>query len=129
MKITYDGQAEAIYIYFAGSFTGAVKKTETYQRIEIALDPADQIVGLRLYGSESLALEGRLKYALLHPEVSFEKEGQFLQLGFVPSWEIKRTIPWDANVDIDKHGQIMGMEILFTSSTDDAELPEELVVL
>ena len=67
MKITFDDQSDASYIYFTIIGVGAVAKTVTDQELTVALDSNDQIVSLKLPESEDCVFEKRLKYVSLHP--------------------------------------------------------------
>lgn len=129
MKVTYDKDAEAMYIYLTRIRPGGVSETQCFQRVDVDLDIAGQIAAVRLYESDSLRLHGRLRHALLSPQVSVNEASEYLQIVFVPTEKVSRTIPWDGNVDLDKEGQILGIEILFASTEDDTEIPSDLVEL
>lgn len=124
MKITYDEDASAMYVYFVPIGIGGAVQTKVCERMEIDFDVADQITTLRLYESKVLDLRGRLKHVLVYSEASFDQEAGYLHLTFSPPSTVKETIVWHANLDLDEAGQVVGIEILFTS--DNAELPSEL---
>lgn len=113
MKVTYDQDADAMYIYLAPKESHKVAQTETYQKVKVELNEEDQIVGLLLFESDQLALRHRLKYASQQSEIVYNELGQYLYLTFTSLPQVRRTVEWDANVDIDHKRQIVGIEILF----------------
>ena len=113
MEITYDHVANASYIYFTPLTIGGVAKTFTYQELTVDLDEDSQIVAMRLSESNECAFRDRLGYALMHSEVSYDSAGQRLDIVFTQEPVIKHNINWDANIDLDINGQIVGVEILF----------------
>lgn len=111
MKVTYDQTADALYIYFTEIGVGGVEETKTFERLTLDLDARGQIISMGLYASEALRMGNGLSYALRHPEASFG--GETLRLTFDSSEVTSSTIEWEANVDLDDGGQILGVEILF----------------
>jgi uncharacterized protein YuzE len=114
MKITFDDQGDASYIYFTRIGVGGVARTVVDQEVTVALDNSDQIVSLRLMESEDCAFEKRLKYLSLHPEVTYLVAEGELQINFANDVTSTRTIRWDGNLDLDREGQVLGLEMLFT---------------
>lgn len=113
MKVTYDDAAEAMYVYFTEISPGGVAQTEAFQKSAVDLDAAGDIIALQVYGSENLRLANRLYYALQHVEVLYDENNESLRVSFSQSGIVSRTVDWDANIDLDQDGQILGLEILF----------------
>jgi uncharacterized protein YuzE len=113
MKITYSWESNAGYIYFTSIAPGGVVETIVYQPLEVDLDNNEQIVVMRLIESEEFVFSKRLKYALQHDEVTYEPDNHMLRIAFAPDSIAKRSISWDAHIDLDRDGQILGLEILF----------------
>lgn len=113
MKITYDSIADALYIYIAPISLQRVAQTQTYQRLIVELDAAEQIVAVLLCGSSEFHLGQRLKYAPERSPFTYDSERDSLLIRFRQAIDGCRTVDWDANVDTDKEGQILGIEILF----------------
>jgi uncharacterized protein YuzE len=126
MRITYDNEAQASYVYFtpidpAGS-------VETFSvRLDIGLDKSKQIATLRLFESEDCHYSGRLNYMRRHPQAAFDETSQSMVITFAPNEEIARVVPWDANIDLDKEGQILGIEILFACDDGKSDDGMELI--
>ena len=116
MKITYDKEALASYVYFTTIGAGEAKFTFTYQRMDVGLDEKDQIAFLRIFESEEHKFQNRLKYALQHPNVAYDESNGTLVIAFTDDQGVGKIISWDANIDIDSDGQILGVEILFADA-------------
>jgi uncharacterized protein YuzE len=114
MMITYESTVEAMYIYFTKIKLGGVAETISNQRLAVDLDSAEQIVAFRLFESNLLEIESRLKYVLQHPQAVFNMSQRSLQLSFTDKVVIAQTVIWSANLDLDSKGRILGIEILFT---------------
>jgi uncharacterized protein YuzE len=112
MIMTYDNEANASYLYFTPIGPAGADNTITYQRIDVGLDKNDQIINVKLYESEECQFQNRLKYALQYPEAKYEA-GNRLIISFADTGEEKRSITWEANIDLDKSGQIVGIEVLY----------------
>ncbi len=82
MRVTYNADGSAMYIYLTGVGPSGVKKTQYRERIDVDLDTAGQIVVLRLCESVNLQLRWRLRHALLHPEVTFGEASRCLRISF-----------------------------------------------
>ena len=113
MEITYDDVANASYIYFTSLTIGGVAETVAYQELKVDLDGDSQIVAMRLSESNEFAFRDRLGYALMHSQVSYDSARHRLDIVFTQEPIIKHSINWDANIDLDINGQIVGVEILF----------------
>jgi uncharacterized protein YuzE len=112
MKITYDDQADACYIYFTVIGVGGVADMFINHPLAIDLDANNQIVGIRLSESDECKFLNRTRYVVQNPGVEYRQDEATLHLNFsdVP---LARTVPWDGNIDLDSDGQIVGLEILF----------------
>jgi uncharacterized protein YuzE len=118
MRITYDSEAHASYIYFTPIGPGGVDETVAYQRMDVDLDDNDQMAALKLFESEGCRFQNRLEYALQHPEVKFDTARNYLAISFAETGREGKTVSWEANIDLDKSGQILGIEILFAHLGD-----------
>jgi uncharacterized protein YuzE len=116
MTMTHDNEANASYIYFTSIGPGGVDETITYQRMAVGFDNNDKIIALKLFESEEYQFHNRLKYALQYPEVKYDETTNQLIIAFAESDQEKRSITWDANIDLDKSGQILGIEILYADN-------------
>lgn len=125
MRITYDNEAQASYVYFTSiEPAGSV---ETFSvGLDIGLDEGKQIAILRLFENEECHFGGRLNHIRRHPQAAFDETSQSILITFAPNEEVARVVSWDANIDLDKEGQILGIEILFAyddgKSNDGLEL-------
>jgi uncharacterized protein YuzE len=113
MKITYDNEADACYIYFTNIGVGGVSETIAYEPLAVDLDANDQIVRLRFDESEACKFHKRTRYLVEHPEVEYFEIGCNLHINFSQAPVVERTVPWDGNIDLDRDGQIVGLELLF----------------
>ena len=113
MRVTYDNIAKASMICFTTISPGGVDETLTYRRMDADFDYDGQIVAFRVFASEKDTFHDRLEYAVRHPEVKLDESGTCLTISFVETAKVQQTITWDANIDLDKSGQILGIEILF----------------
>lgn len=113
MKITYDPKASASYIYFTKIGVGGVDRTVSYYELFVELDGNDQIVCLKLVASEDCQFQNRLKYLVQHPEVEYRESDGRISIMFPTGASVEQTISWDCNIDLDRDGQIVGLEILF----------------
>ena len=113
MKVTYDPEADAVYIYLAAEAEYLVARTETYQKSKVELDSADQVVALCLLESGDLSLARGLRFVSQEPSMAFDQSAGWLRIAFAPQATVKRVVDWDANVDLDSDGQVVGIEVLF----------------
>jgi len=113
MKITYDDEANASYIYFTSIEAGGVTETAPFVEMSVELDENNQIAILRICENEDCKFQNRLKYVLQHPHVSYDEAPRSIIISFASVPEPKNVIAWDGNVDLDDEGQILGLEILF----------------
>lgn len=113
MKIIYDAEVNLSYIYFTPIEVGGVADTIPSVEMNVELDENNQVAILRLFESDECKFKGRLKYVLQHPHVSYDETKQIIILSFAPASEVKKTISWEGNIDLDDDGQILGLEILF----------------
>src|SRR5262249_45082697 len=113
MKITYDSEAEASYIYFTSIEPGGAAQTFIALRLDVGLDKGEKITTMQLFEADDCHFQGRLQYALHHPQVSFDEETKSILIAFTANSEPTKIISWEANIDLDKEGQILGLEILF----------------
>ena len=113
MKITYDDGANASYVYFTHIGPGGVAETVPFQEMDVDLDEAEQIVALRLAESEECVFQERLEHALQHPNVNYDESGRSLVITFGDDPKPTKSISWEATIDLDAGGQILGLEILF----------------
>src|SRR6267143_801046 len=110
MKITYDSEANASYFYFTAIAPGAAVDTRPFQPLEVVVDKRSQIVAMR-----------QLKSALQPAQVTYDPVSQALKIEFVPNSSADRTIVWEANIDLDRAGQVLGFEVLFGYLSDGQE--------
>jgi uncharacterized protein YuzE len=112
MRITYDDEAYASYIYFTSIGSGEAATTVACQRVSIELDEKLQITAVKLFESDELRFQGKLNYILQHPHTTYDPATQSITIYFarIPPTKI---VPWEANVDLDGSGQILGIELLF----------------
>ncbi|MBO0727468.1 MAG: DUF2283 domain-containing protein, partial [Blastocatellia bacterium] len=113
MKITFDSDAEASYIYFTSIEPGGVFETFVDLRLDVEFDKDEMIAAMRLLGGEGCRLQGRLKYALRCPQTTFDEKTNSILIAFTIKSTPTKIVSWEANVDVDKEGQILGLEILF----------------
>jgi uncharacterized protein YuzE len=113
MKATYDPEADAMYIYLAPETSYSAARTETYQSLKVELDSSDQVVALCLLESDDLGLANGLRFALHDPGVVYDESSGRLRIAFAPQVTVKRVVDWSANIDLDRHGQVVGVEVLF----------------
>lgn len=113
MKITYDDEANASYVYFTHIGPGGVAETVPFLEMDVDLDEAAQIVALRLAESEECVFQKRLKYALQHSNVYYDESRRSLVITFGENPEPTKSTAWEATIDLDAGGQILGLEILF----------------
>jgi len=113
MKITFDSEAEASYIYFTSIEPGGVVETFVDLRLDVGFDKDDKIATMQLLETKDCQFQGRLKYVLHHPEAIFDEETKSILVAFTTKSAPTKIISWEANIDVDKEGQILGLEILF----------------
>ena len=113
MRITYDNEVDAMYIYFPPAGPEAVGRTESHQELKIEMDANNQIIALQLFESNEFQLGPSLRYALQNPEAVYDEEGRTLRVEFAPGIEAKRAVQWSANIDMNQEGQLVGIELLF----------------
>jgi len=113
MKITYDDEANASYIYFTPIEASGVAETVPFVEMNVELDENNQIATLRLFDTEDCKFQNRLRYVLQHPHVSYDEAERSIIISFASVPEPKKIISWEGNVDLDGEGQILGLEILF----------------
>jgi uncharacterized protein YuzE len=113
MKITYDPEVHAAYIYFTVIGMGGVAETVAYQELTVDLDKDEQIVGLRLLRSGDIDFSDRLKYLGQHPEINYSEADHSVQINFAHDVPVKRSLEWEGNIDLDSNGQVIGLEMLF----------------
>jgi len=79
------------------------------------LSEGGQVIGIKLWDTPKLNLKNCLKHALSYPKVNYSVKDQMLQVRFIKVREdqVARVVKWDANLDFDSAGQIIGIEILF----------------
>lgn len=121
MKITYDNEADACYIYFTIIGIGGVSETIVNEPLAVDLDSNDQIVRLRFDESEACKFHNRTRYLAQHPEVEYFEVGCNLHINFSQAPLVERSVPWDGNIDLDRDGQIVGLELLFYSPDDNPD--------
>src|SRR5947209_268948 len=121
MKITYDSEANASYFYFTAIAPGAAVDTRPFQPLEVVVDKRSQIVAMRQLESADCRFGERLKYALQPAQVTYDPVSQALKIEFVPNSSADRTIVWEANIDLDRAGQVLGFEVLFGYLSDGQE--------
>ncbi len=116
MRITFDNQVQASYIYFTEIGYCGVDYTIPNYEIRVGLDKDDQIVTIVTTESNRLWFRDKLDHALLHSEVTYDSSSQALRICFVLDPIIERVVLWECNFDIDNGGQILGLEILLYDS-------------
>jgi uncharacterized protein YuzE len=116
MKITYDGEASASYIYFTSIRPGGVAETVACERLDVDLDEEDQIIALRFFEFQDSTFPRCLKYALQHSNVTYDESARSVRISFTNDATVNRSISWDVNIDLDDEGQLLGLEILFTDA-------------
>jgi uncharacterized protein YuzE len=113
MQITFDVQADAMYVYFTRLSPGRVAKTIQDQALTFELDSAHQIISILLSKSEDRLIGSRLEHVVRHQNVFFDPKRRQLKLSFITLAEVKQTVRWVGSVDYDSKGQMVGIEILF----------------
>jgi uncharacterized protein YuzE len=113
MKITYDNEIDAMYIYFPPTGPPAVGRTESHQELKVELDANNQIIALQLSETSEFQFGHRLKYALQAPGAAYDEEGSTLRVEFAPGIIAKRAVQWSANIDMNQEGRLVGIEVLF----------------
>lgn len=119
MKISYDVEANAGYIYFTSIGAGEAVETVTYINMSVELDNDNQIIKLTLSEPDECKFENKLEYALLHPNIYFDELKKHLQIVFAEDTQPVKSIDWEANIDLNNKGQILGVEILFAEPMND----------
>ena len=82
MKITFDSEAEASYIYFTSIEPGGAVETFVDVRLDVGFDKNEKIATMRLLETKDCQFQGRLKYALHHPEVIFDENTKNILIAF-----------------------------------------------
>lgn len=113
MKITYDNEVDAMYIYFPPAGPQTVGRTDPHQELKVELDANNQLIAIQLLESSEFQLGHRLRYVLQHPGAVYDEESRTLRVEFAPGIEVKRAVQWSANVDVNQEGQLVGIELLF----------------
>lgn len=113
IQVTYDEDADAMYVYLTPLIPGHADKTVYDQPVKFDLDSAGHIISFRLRDSENVRMGLRLEHAARHENVIFNKDKGELTIAFLTPAEVVRTIDWSSNVDFDSKGQIIGFETLF----------------
>jgi len=116
MMITYDKEISAGYIYFTSIGPGEAIETIFSQRLDVDFDRDEQIIAMRLFESGECEFANRLDYALQHEAVIYDETNHTLEIFFASYIDAEKTVSWDANIDLDKTGQILGLEILFADA-------------
>lgn len=112
MMITYDDEGSASYIYFTSTESDVAASTVASQRIDIELDEKLQITAVKLFESDELRFQGKLNYVLQHPHTTYDPATKSITIDFAGMPPTK-IVPWEAIVDLDGSGQILGIELLF----------------
>jgi uncharacterized protein YuzE len=113
MRITFDGEAEASYIYFTTIEPGGAVQSIVDLRLDVGLDKDEMITTMQLFESKDCRFEGRLQFALQNRQVSYDPETKSVMIDFTTGPEPTKIISWEANIDLDREGKILGVEILF----------------
>lgn len=113
MKITYDNEVAAMYIYLSPAGPQTAARTDPHQELKVELDANNQIIAIQLLEPSEFELGQRLKYALQHPGAVYDEEARTLRVEFAPGIEVKRAVQWSANIDMNQEGQLVGIELLF----------------
>ena len=88
-------------------------KTFVDLRLDVGIDKDEKIATMRLFETEDCHFRDRLKYVLHRPQVTFDEKTKSILIAFTTKSAPTKIISWEANVDLDKDGQILGLEILF----------------
>jgi uncharacterized protein YuzE len=118
MKIIHDDEANASYLSFTPVEVGGVAETIPAVEMNVELDENNQVATLRLFESDECKFKNRLKYVLQHPHVSYDEAQRNVVLSLAPASEVRKTVFWEGNIDLDDDGQILGLEILFADAGD-----------
>jgi uncharacterized protein YuzE len=113
MQITYDQQAEAMYIYFGRRSVGRVQKTIYEHPISLMCDSDDQIVEMRVRESTELRLASNLCRTAQDDNVAYDANTKLLRITFEKNTDSPATVIWPGNFDFDDAGNLLGVEILF----------------
>ena len=124
MRLTYDPEANALYLYFSEIGIGGVGETLPFLVTEFDFDGHDQITAMRVFeeddDGERDTFRDKLEFVLSDRNASY-KDGH-LEVLFVDDPERCKTVAWDSNVDLSHSGQIVGIEILMV---DPANSPND----
>jgi uncharacterized protein YuzE len=115
MKVTYDDDGHTTDIYLTTRWVGGLKETIACD-IALDLDEDRQIVAVRLFEPEEWKFEDRLKYVRDNPHSRYDEANHSVIVSFVQNPEPKKSIRWQADVDLDEAGQIVGFEMMFASA-------------
>ncbi len=114
MRLTYDPEANALYVYFSEIGIGGVGETLPSLVTEFDFDMHDQITAMRVFeedeDGERCSFRDKLGFIKSEPNAQYGDDR--IEVLFVNDPERCKTVAWDSNVDLDHNGQIVGIEIL-----------------
>ena len=82
MKITYDNEVDAMYIYFPPAGPQTVGGTDPHQELKVEMDANNQLIAIQLLESSEFQLGHRLRYVLQHPGAVYDEESRTLRVEF-----------------------------------------------
>jgi|GEM_PF-4332133 len=124
MRITYDPEAHALYIYFREIAPGGVKETLPSIVTKFDFDNDSQIIAMSVTekddSGDKYYFGDKLKY--LPSELNAHYAGGCVRLAFAATSHAHKTITWDTNLDLDADNQIVGIDVMLVDPhyrTDD----------
>jgi uncharacterized protein YuzE len=114
LEITYDKDADAMYLYFERLHDVIAARSISHQRLDVYYDEEGQIFGFKLFSFEQLPLLNQLRYISLFPGVIVDNEEKTVFISLSNAARVGRVIEWDANFDADSENHIWGIELLFS---------------
>jgi uncharacterized protein YuzE len=114
LEITYDKDADAMYLYFARPPAVIAARSISHQRLDMYVDEEGQIFGFKLFPSEQLSLLNQLRYISLFPSVTVDNEEGTVFISLSQPTGTRCIIEWDANLDVDSENHVWGIEMLFS---------------
>jgi len=113
MWITFDAQANAMYLSFGWIPPGGVMLTIPDFRTLLYFDEDGQWTRLDLLPGEELDLSNCLAHIGAQDGVRYKEVTNTLTIQFQEDRSYRDVIPWEALVDFDQEGQLLGIELLF----------------
>lgn len=113
MWITFDAQANAMYLSFTWIPPGEAVFTIPDFRTLLYFDEDDQWTRLDLLPGDELDMSNCLAHIGAQDGVRYEEATNTLTIQFQEDRSYRGVVQWNALVDFDQEGQLLGIELLF----------------